>query len=252
MREAQDLSQILLRDTRYRVHICVSAHPLTNKDNARELNPFLTGVGIHGFVSESTLFNGEVGMGEEIHGSVDFDIAENKKHFFFLRMKSFVKTGRSSPPPLTDMFFPISLYTPHVFSPPTVSSLSSLENFFLGSFAKGPGESAVLERLCRAGIDSQLIPDPHRVWSITNSFRVFLSSPRTLSINFFALWETKFPLISLGKGSWNPHLRSPHVPPTTISGSSGWPLSMALGILRTEPDLLLCFSPSDSSTRSFL
>ena len=175
MREAQDLSQILLRDTRYRVHICVSAHPLTNKDNARELNPFLTGVGIHGFVSESTLFNGEVGMGEEIHGSVDFDIAENKKHFFFLRMKSFVKTGRSSPPPLTDMFFPISLYTPHVFSPPTVSSLSSLGNFFLGSFAKDPGESAVLERLCRAGIDSQLIPDPHRVWSNYNNYQLFSS-----------------------------------------------------------------------------
>ena len=119
MREAQDLSQILLRDTRYRVQICVSAHPLTNKDNARELNPFLTGVGIHGFVSESTLFNGEVGMGEEIHGSVDFDIAENKKHFFFLRMKSFVKTGRSSPPPPSHghVFPNFTLHSSRFFSP---------------------------------------------------------------------------------------------------------------------------------------
>jgi hypothetical protein len=56
-----------------------------------------------------------VGLGEEVFGQVNFNLASNQRSFFLLRMKLASKGTRfpgsrpPSPPP-TDMFFPVTVY----------------------------------------------------------------------------------------------------------------------------------------------
>ena len=104
------LSQVILAATTFKVFVCTPAHPLANKENARELSPLVTGVGLRGYVDEVIFFNGVVGLGENILGNINYKLAENKHTFFFLRMKTFTKFSRQSPPP-TDMYFDIAHYT---------------------------------------------------------------------------------------------------------------------------------------------
>ena len=164
VKAAVSLSQAIVTTTTFKVFICTPAHPLANSSNARELSPLLTGVGLRNYVEQVLFFDGEVGLGKNILGKINYKLAENRRSFFFLRMKTFVKFTRQSPPP-TELYFPVTIYTPTTYTPPPVNPTPSglPEDFFLASFVKG-GDKTALAGLKQKGISSYLIPDPDRNW----------------------------------------------------------------------------------------
>ena len=121
-------------------------------------------------VIESRFF-GEtsVGLGEELFGGIEYNLAHNQKNFFLLKMR------RAITPTETVMFhktLPLALPT---YKPPTPSRTASeiSEQFLLASVGKN--DKSFLDSLQGAGIRKLVIPDPDRVW--TNFVNLQLFSP---------------------------------------------------------------------------
>ena len=88
---ADALAQDILAHTLNKSHIFISrvAHPLTNKDNAAELNPHLTWGPSGLLYTERYFYDAEVGMGEEIFGrEIRFGLTHNFRKFIFVKVKS--------------------------------------------------------------------------------------------------------------------------------------------------------------------
>jgi len=81
-----------------------------------------------------------------------------------------------NPSPPNDMFFPVTFYKPHNFTPPAVCSLAAEapKNFFFASFVKGDKKrEKVFSALQRHGIFARLVPDPERSWTNYEIFQVY-------------------------------------------------------------------------------
>ena len=145
------------------------AHPLSNAENAQELNPQLTGNSSMKDVSHRFFFDSTVGVGEEVFDSVCYNFAHNQRKFFLLKMKKVIDEHI----PSQHMFQKVHSYTPTIYKPeaPSLTGSEVSEDFFYASFSKG--EKKVLDALSKARVHKHLVPDPERVWSNFATFQLY-------------------------------------------------------------------------------
>ena len=83
--------KICRKDAKFPVFVAAQAHPLPTTENCYEPNPHLTGNSTAEFIESRFFFPTPVGMGEDILGHLNFDLAHNAKNFFFLKIRKSYK-----------------------------------------------------------------------------------------------------------------------------------------------------------------
>ena len=135
---------------------------------------------MYGVIKEVILYNGVVGMGEDVYGDIKYNLANNQHLLFFLRMRLGLKSSRPfgfpvppTPTPLTEMFVPVTLYDPKLHKPTSWTTPTShvSDDSFVASFVKG--DKKPLNALVQAGVNYRLVPDVNRSWSNYDVYRLF-------------------------------------------------------------------------------
>ena len=168
--EALGLAQKILSESKFLVFIAVSAHPLSFKENAHEINPHVFGNFSLSCMEARYFSDTLIGLGEyNFGGDLEFNFLRSAKKFFFCKM---MKT----PPKISES--PEMLVRPSLFSfssyPGPVQRKTGTEivdDFLLVSLEKK--QKRILDCLPTAGIFSKILADPDGVSPFFTSAQLY-------------------------------------------------------------------------------
>ena len=182
---ADEIAHTIIGSSPLNAFVLRTCHPLSNKDNVRELNPHLTGIASAKYWSERHFIPVPVGLGEvSIDGAISFTFSHAVVPLMLL------KYHRPPVPQSTSrsMFQPVHLVNlQHYTGPPELKETDSdtCANSLFIAFPKGAAPAApALTALARSGIYSKSVRDPERV---RNYYSIFEFYSPFKSVSFDAI-----------------------------------------------------------------